>query len=82
MSPAILGLCSAVAALILVPVIIWFWLDRATEVEHEGSRVLPPTRSATKVMATGSEPTVPPVRRPPSRLQFRKPLRWRAAPLH
>ena len=41
MSPAILGLCAAVAALILVPVIIWFWLDRATKVEHEGPRVLP-----------------------------------------
>ena len=41
MSPAILGLSAAIAALILVPVVIWFWINRATKVARIGPSVLP-----------------------------------------
>ena len=41
MSPAILGLSAAIAALILAPVVIWFWINRATKVARIGPSVLP-----------------------------------------
>ena len=41
MSPAIFGLRAAIAALILVPVVIWFWINRATKVARIGPSVLP-----------------------------------------
>ena len=41
MSPVILGLSAAVAALILIPVVAWLWMNRAPKVEHRGAHPLP-----------------------------------------
>ncbi len=41
MSPAILGLSAAVAALILIPVVAWLWMNRAPKLGRESSGVLP-----------------------------------------
>ena len=41
MSPAIIALSIAVAALIIIPVVAWFWINRAPKSKHEGARVLP-----------------------------------------
>lgn len=41
MSPTTIGLSAAVAALILIPVIAWLWMNRAPKSDQEGPRVLP-----------------------------------------
>ncbi len=41
MSPAIIGIAAAVAALILIPVAVAIWMNRAPTVEHNESGILP-----------------------------------------